>query len=504
MEERPAASFERARLEAILRTAVDAIITIDERGIVQSANPATERLFGYAPSEIVGHNVSMLMPAPFREEHDHYLHQYLNTGQQKIIGIGREVAGLHRDGSTFPIHLAVSETTVDGRRLFTGIIRDLSALKSAEAEQLALGGILENSLNEIYIFDAVSLNFLRVNRGARENLGFEMDELERMTPVSIKPEFTQARFLETLQPLREGAREQLTIETVHQRKDGTRYDVEVHLQMARIQDRQVFVAIAVDTTIRKELDRERARINEELEQRVRERTAQLHEAQANLVRQEKLATLGQVSGGIAHEIRNPLNAVKTSAYYLLHATNPPPEKTAEHLARIDRQVSLIDNVITALSDVAKLPDAAHEPLSLPTCLGEVAHSISCPANVEIDLRLPADLPLVLADPHQLPIAFKNLIRNARDAMPNGGVIAITADARDGHVHVRIRDEGVGIPAEDLPHIMEPLFSTKARGMGLGLAITKAIVEKNLGTIQAESQLGMGSTFIVRLSQSSPP
>lgn len=124
----------RERLDAILDNAVDAIITIDQSGQIQSANPATERMFGYSTEELVGQNVKVLMPNPFRDQHDGYLRNYLETGQRKIIGIGREVVAKRRNGSVFPVHLAVSEIRFDDQRMFTGVIRDISDLKSVEAQ----------------------------------------------------------------------------------------------------------------------------------------------------------------------------------------------------------------------------------------------------------------------------------------------------------------------------------------------------------------------------------
>lgn len=123
-----------ARLSAILDTTVDGIITIDERGIIESVNTAAERIFGYSGDELVGNNITMLMPSPYREEHGAYIRRYLRTSEPRIIGIGREAEGQHKDGRRFPIDLAVSEVHVGGSRLFTGLVRDISARRRAEDE----------------------------------------------------------------------------------------------------------------------------------------------------------------------------------------------------------------------------------------------------------------------------------------------------------------------------------------------------------------------------------
>jgi two-component system sensor kinase FixL len=141
-----------ARMRAIFETAVDAIITIDEHGILERLNPAAERLFGYREEEVAGKNVSILMPAPHRALHDGYLAHYLRTGEKKIIGKGREVQGLRRDGSVFPMDLAVAEMQLGSRRMFTGVVRDISARKQAEDKNRALLQELSSANEELTNF----------------------------------------------------------------------------------------------------------------------------------------------------------------------------------------------------------------------------------------------------------------------------------------------------------------------------------------------------------------
>jgi two-component system sensor kinase FixL len=141
-----------ARLAAIVETAVDAIITIDERGTIDSFNPAAERLFGYARDEVLGWNVSQLMPAPYHEQHDGYLAHYVATGEKRIIGLGREVVAQRKDGTTFPIELAVSEMQVGSRRMFTGLVHDITLRKQAEERQARLIHELESANEELKNF----------------------------------------------------------------------------------------------------------------------------------------------------------------------------------------------------------------------------------------------------------------------------------------------------------------------------------------------------------------
>ncbi|HWB00186.1 MAG TPA: protoglobin domain-containing protein [Pirellulales bacterium] len=215
-------------------------------------------------------------------------------------------------------------------------------------------------------------------------------------------------------------------------------------------------------------------------------------------RSDRLAAIGQVAGGIAHELRNPLNVVKTSVYYLVNARQPTPEKTRQHLDRIERQVAMADGVIGALSDFARLPLPELHPVSLEQCLHDVVELTGLSEKIKVEFDFAMPLRDALADARQLKIVFGNLIRNARDAMPDGGTIRIAVRPAGSNVEVSVADTGVGIKQEDLERILEPLYSTKARGIGLGLALTRSIVDKHSGSLTITSELGRGSTFIVRL------
>jgi signal transduction histidine kinase len=220
-----------------------------------------------------------------------------------------------------------------------------------------------------------------------------------------------------------------------------------------------------------------------------------------LQRNERLATLGQVAGGVAHELRNPLNVVKTSVYYLLNAQRPTEEKKADHLRRIERNVELADGVITTLSNFARMPVPEMRPIAIQSMVREVLEINPPGERIEIFVECPPGLPQALGDVDQLRIVLGNLVRNARDAMPQGGRLTIIARAGDGHLEVSVADTGAGIERAELARIMEPLYSTKARGLGLGLAIARSIVEKNQGIIRIESEPGRGSIFTIRLHAS---
>lgn len=227
------------------------------------------------------------------------------------------------------------------------------------------------------------------------------------------------------------------------------------------------------------------------------------EYQNRLQRSERLVAIGQMAGGIAHELRNPLNVIRTSVFYLLNSQRATPEKQGEHLQRIERQVGVANDVISALSDFAKLPqprDERVEPLQL---IETTLQTMQFAGRVRVQVEPPPDGLCLRGDTRQLQIVLGNLLRNAQDAMPEGGLVRISTTREEADVVLRVSDQGVGIPAEELTRIFDPFVTTKTRGMGLGLAISRAIVENHAGRMSVMSELGRGSTFAVYLPADDP-
>ena len=193
------------------------------------------------------------------------------------------------------------------------------------------------------------------------------------------------------------------------------------------------------------------------------------EYQARQQRNDRLAAIGQVAGGIAHELRNPLNVIKTSAYFLLNARKLSREKSEEHLQRINRYVSVADGVINTLYNFAKMPHPELKPFSVELCINQALEANPLPDNIRVNVTFPDGLPIAKGDIDQIRIVFANLIRNAGDAMLQGGRLTICGRQTDKIVEVTVSDTGIGISPENLSRLSEPLFSTKSRGLGLGLS-----------------------------------
>jgi len=254
-----------------------------------------------------------------------------------------------------------------------------------------------------------------------------------------------------------------------------------------------------DITDRKSAEYELLEHQQHLEKLVEERTNDLRRTHDELINHEKLAALGQVAGGVAHELRNPLGAIKNVAYFLNMALENPEPDIKECLKIMDNEVVTSENIIDALFDFSRKRPPARQKVDVNRLVEETLDRVPVPETVEIVTELDKGIPGISGDPVQLGQVFGNIIRNALQAMPEGGRLLIKSGIqKSGWITISLADTGTGIPEEDIENVFKPLFTTKAKGIGLGLAITKAHVEGHGGTIGVQSEPRNGTTFTVGL------
>jgi signal transduction histidine kinase len=236
-----------------------------------------------------------------------------------------------------------------------------------------------------------------------------------------------------------------------------------------------------------------------LERQVAERTKALHEAQDELVKKERLAILGQLSSGVGHELRNPLG-VMTNAVYFLEMTLPDaPKKAKDYLGILRAQIRLSEKIVSDLLDFARVKSPQRAIVPLAQLLEEPLGRVTVPEGVRVERDVPGGLPGAFVDQVQVGQVLLNLVTNAVQAMEEtGGVLSLRASGRNGRVRLEVGDSGPGIAPENLTRIFEPLFTTKARGIGLGLSVSRLLAEANNGVLTARSEPGHGATFVLDL------
>ena len=375
------------------------------------------------------------------------------------------------------------------------------ALRSSE-ENLT---ITLNSIGDAVISTGTEGQVLRMNPMAEKLTGWNLSQAkgrhlnEVFKIINEKTRDTVESPVERI--FREGVVIGLANHTVLISKDGTEFPIDDSGAPIRNDQGDItgVVLIFRDMTEKRQAEEVLKEYSEHLEELVEERTSELLEVQEELVRKEKLTVLGQLAGGMGHELRNPLGAIKNAAYFLNMALEEPEPEVKETLEILEKEVGISERIISSLLDFARPKPPTRRKVSVNDVVQDSLSRLPLPENVKVVSQLEEALPSLLADPDQLGQIFGNIIHNAIQAMSHGGQLTIeSATPAPEWVSVSFTDTGVGISEEKLGEVFEPLFTTKAKGIGLGLALTKTLVEGHGGSIEVQSKAGKGSTFTVRL------
>jgi PAS domain S-box-containing protein len=467
------------RLDAILNMTADGIIVIDAKGRIEAFNRGAQDLFGYHEDEVLGRNVSLLMPAPHHEQHDGYIERYLTTGEARIIGTGREVIGRRRDGTVFPVHLSVREMRIGGERKFTGMLHDLTkrthlegALGASEARWRA---IIDSAVDGIVMIDAHG-RIEAFNHAAERLFGYTIDEVlgrnvDMLMPSPYREEHDTylSRYLAT------GRAKIIGIgrEVQGRRKDGTTFPLHLSVGEVTIGGERKFTGILHDLSSRVQLER------------------QMRE-------QESLAKLGEMAAVIAHEIKNPLAGIR-GAIQVFGGRMVQEGANTQILKEIVARIDALDQMMKDLLLFARPPKPKPAPVDLVPLVKTTANLLSTdPALREVDIVIEGGASLVSADPDMMRVVFQNLLINSAHAMQGKGRIRVAVERADSTCQIAFVDAGPGIPSDLRGKVFTPFFTTKTRGSGLGLPTVKRLIEAHNGQIAIDCPPTGGTTVIIKL------
>jgi PAS domain S-box-containing protein len=497
-----------ARLRALVNTAVDGIVVINELGTIESVNPAVSRMFGYTADQLLGRNVNVLMPNPYRAEHDTYLKNYLESGKKKIIGIGREVLGLRSDGVSFPLELAVSEMLVDGSRKFTGIVRDVSCRKQAEAQ---FRQVVESAPNGMLMVNSLGVITL-VNKQIEAMFGYSREEMlgrpiELLIPARFRPTYPAHFTAYFSAPTSRILGDNRELFGLH--KNGEEFPIEIGLNPMDTPNGTLVLASIVDITMRKRTESALSKAAQDLEWKNWEITEARDQAvKAGQAKTDFLATM-------SHEIRTPMNGVIGMTTLLLETPLTPEQQEYVHTLKHSGESLL--RIINDILDFSKIEAGKftieHIPFDLRLTIEDTL-DILAPSSQDRRLELvgliDAQTPrTVVGDPGRIRQILTNLVGNAIKFTEEGEVLIqvlqIDQDPTSVTLRFEVIDTGIGLTPEAQAKMFQAFTqadSSTARkygGTGLGLTICKRLVELMGGKIGLQSMAGQGTCiwFTVR-------
>ncbi|VTT99281.1 chemotaxis protein : Signal transduction histidine kinase, nitrogen specific, NtrB OS=uncultured bacterium GN=ACD_75C00451G0002 PE=4 SV=1: PAS_9: PAS_4: HisKA: HATPase_c [Gemmataceae bacterium] len=505
------------QLAEILDIAEDGIVTVDARQEIVLFNRGAAKLFGYAPDEVVGRPLDVLLPARYRPPHRGQVEGFGRAAEHaRLMGERREVHGRRKDGTEFSAEVSISKLGTGDGMLFTAIVRDVSVRKQYEAAQRELEQLraqarlaaAEARLDAVIrsAQDAI----VTLDPGLRVTLFNPAAERVFGCPAAEATGADLVRFLPGGLPLDGPVAAAAPLRIEGRRADGAPVPLEVSMARTEVGGEAVHTLILRDVT-------ERVLVEHQLRETAAERERALVELQAKseelrgttqqLWQAARLAGVGELAASIAHELNNPLGTVSLRVEGLI-AKTPADDPRRKPLEIIEGEVERMANLVANLLQFSR---AGRDQVSTVDVCEEITRTVDLVAHhlrkkrVKVDTQFAAGVPTIHADRQQLRQVFLNLFTNAADAMPEGGHLTprVRAGTLPGDVPaivVEVADTGAGIPADLLPRVFDPFFTTKeeGKGTGLGLAICRRIVDQHRGRVEVESHIGQGTTVRVVL------
>jgi PAS domain S-box-containing protein len=487
----------------LAENARDVIWTMNLKGQFTYVSPSVFQLRGYTPEEVLQQSISeVLAPDSLRK----VLESFKLFNETGIIPSSyMELEQPRKDGST--VFTEVNFTPLsdkDGKPVaILGVSRDISGRRAAEMQlsqsEKRARAIVENAPIGIATSGRNSV-FLSANPAFCKILGYTEEELQHLTFKDIThPDDLKASMLK-MNALEEGKIDSFIQEKRYLRKNGTIIYGRVMVSTIRGENGKpcLFIAELEDIT---EQTKMRRRIDEHhhtLEALVERRTKELKEANQRLLKSERLAAIGEFSGMVGHDLRNPLTGIKNAAYYLKKKGISISEADLGMMLEIiEKGISHSDKIISDLLGYSgemhlKLENSHPKQIVKDAIdMARIPHKIKTKNNIR-------NLPTVKVDKNKLERVFLNLLENAVDAMPRGGTITLSGKHLGENIEISVADTGVGIPNDIVQKLFSPLVTTKAQGMGFGLAICKRIVDAHGGKIDVRTTKDKGTTFTVTL------
>ncbi|MGQ9507153.1 MAG: PAS domain S-box protein [Candidatus Bathycorpusculaceae bacterium] len=485
------------RLETIFETASEGIMTVDEKENITFTNRAFAEMLGYDEHELIGVNLRK-----FVDEEGFQKIRKQTEIRRRGETSRYEIALYHKDGK--PRILQVSASPLwNEKGEYEGaisIIMDVTERRKMEEKlkesEERLKRLIEYAPDAIYLNDLQG-RFLDGNKQAEALIGYKKKELigKSILETGIFPEKYLPKIKEAMERNIRGEKygpEEFELI----RKDGKTVFAEISAFPIISSGKIEVIGIARDITERKQLQKKLEEYTQRLEELVEQRTKALKEAQEQLIKSERLAAVGQVAAMVGHDLRNPLTGIKSAVYYLKNKLSVHMDKNIKEMLRlIEENVEYANKIISDLMEYSREIKLELREVTPKAIISETLLTVDIPRGIQI-LDLTRDSPKIKVDIDKMKRVFGNIINNAVDAMPKGGKITITSKELDGNVEIAFTDTGAGIRKDVLEKIWTPFFTTKSKGMGLGLPICKRLVEAHGGKISVESKVGRGTTVTV--------